>query len=157
MFILFQKRERNKVLARQSRVKKKAEFEKLRSEINHLTTENILLKNTIGPLSSFPKPLSSSVLLSSDFGLPDNVIEIVEKLAYKTTKNDSSNNSQNKVSHSSLSFCITNPTAPDNPIVYASPAFVAMTGYDMHMLLGHNWRFLYGIDTDKDKVNYFIR
>eukprot|EP00596_Hydrurales_sp_CCMP1899_P005829 CAMPEP_0119054734 /NCGR_PEP_ID=MMETSP1177-20130426/75273_1 /TAXON_ID=2985 /ORGANISM="Ochromonas sp, Strain CCMP1899" /LENGTH=225 /DNA_ID=CAMNT_0007035079 /DNA_START=901 /DNA_END=1578 /DNA_ORIENTATION=- len=50
-------------------------------------------------------------------------------------------------------FCITNATAPDNPIVYASPGFLELTGYDMHAILGHNCRFLQGPDTDRKEAH----
>ena len=51
------------------------------------------------------------------------------------------------------SFCVTNATATDNPIVYASPGFMKLTGYDMHDILGHNCRLLQGEDTDRNEVN----
>ena len=40
------------------------------------------------------------------------------------------------------SFCITDPSLPDNPIVYASQAFLDSTGYAMEQVLGRNCRFL---------------
>ena len=51
------------------------------------------------------------------------------------------------------SFCVTNAIATDNPIVYASPGFMELTGYDMHGILGHNCRLLQGKDTDRNEVN----
>ena len=58
---------------------------------------------------------------------------------------------------SQRSFCVTNAIAADNPIVYASPGFMALTGYDMHGILGHNCRLLQGEDTDKNEVHIFLR
>nr|AML78725.1 putative LOV domain-containing protein [Cunonia capensis] len=46
------------------------------------------------------------------------------------------------------SFVLTDPHLPDMPIVYASDAFLKLTGYDRHEVLGHNCRFLNGFDTD---------
>nr|AML78817.1 putative LOV domain-containing protein [Gyrostemon ramulosus] len=46
------------------------------------------------------------------------------------------------------SFVLTNPCVPDMPIVYASDAFLILTGYDRHEVLGRNCRFLSGVDTD---------
>ena len=43
---------------------------------------------------------------------------------------------------------ITDPRAPDNPIISANPAFSAMTGYSAEEVLGLNCRFLQGPDTD---------
>ncbi|ORY91474.1 hypothetical protein BCR35DRAFT_298638 [Leucosporidium creatinivorum] len=39
-------------------------------------------------------------------------------------------------------FVLTNPRLPDQPIVLASPAFCALTGYSPDMIIGRNCRFL---------------
>ena len=39
-------------------------------------------------------------------------------------------------------FCLSNPSAPDCPIVYASPGFSRLTGYETHRVVGRNCRFL---------------
>lgn len=44
---------------------------------------------------------------------------------------------------------ITDPTLPDNPIIYANPAFERMTGYSRSEALGRNCRFLQNDDTDQ--------
>nr|AML78572.1 putative LOV domain-containing protein [Verbascum arcturus]AML79395.1 putative LOV domain-containing protein [Verbascum sp. BC-2016] len=46
------------------------------------------------------------------------------------------------------SFVLTDALSPDTPIVYASEAFLKLTGYDRHEVLGQNCRFLSGVDTD---------
>ncbi|CAN8266739.1 unnamed protein product [Cochlearia groenlandica] len=46
------------------------------------------------------------------------------------------------------SFVMTNPCLPDMPIVYASDAFLTLTGYKRREVLGQNCRFLSGVDTD---------
>ncbi|KAM3706629.1 hypothetical protein ACJW31_03G164800 [Castanea mollissima] len=46
------------------------------------------------------------------------------------------------------SFVLTDPHLPDMPIVYASDAFLRLTGYARDEVLGHNCRFLRGVDTD---------
>jgi len=40
----------------------------------------------------------------------------------------------------------------DNPIVYSSDGFLALTGYTREQVLGRNCRFLQGVDTDPSKV-----
>ncbi|XP_020998277.1 protein TWIN LOV 1 isoform X2 [Arachis duranensis] len=50
----------------------------------------------------------------------------------------------------------TNPHLPDMPIVYASDAFLNLTGYARDEVLGRNCRFLGGPDTD-DSTLYLIR
>lgn len=46
------------------------------------------------------------------------------------------------------SFVLTDPHLHDMPIVYASDAFLKLTGYARHEVLGRNCRFLSGLDTD---------
>nr|AML78515.1 putative LOV domain-containing protein [Drypetes deplanchei] len=54
------------------------------------------------------------------------------------------------------SFVLTDPHLPDMPIVYASDAFLKLTGYARHDVLGHNCRFLSGVGTDSS-VRHQIR
>ncbi len=46
------------------------------------------------------------------------------------------------------SFIISDPRLPGNPIVYASPGFLFLTGYSIERVLGRNCRFLQGPETD---------
>uniref|UniRef100_A0A5B6ZDD2 LOV domain-containing protein n=1 Tax=Davidia involucrata TaxID=16924 RepID=A0A5B6ZDD2_DAVIN len=50
------------------------------------------------------------------------------------------------------SFVLTDPHLPDMPIVYASDAFLKLTGYARHEILGRNCRFLGGVDTDSSTI-----
>ncbi len=47
---------------------------------------------------------------------------------------------------------ITDPSQPDNPIIYASPGFEQLTGYAAAEVVGRNCRFLQGKETDPDAV-----
>lgn len=38
------------------------------------------------------------------------------------------------------SFVVTDPSLPDNPVVFASQGFLEMTGYRMDQVLGRNCR-----------------
>ncbi len=50
------------------------------------------------------------------------------------------------------SFVITDPALPDNPIIFASQAFLDLCGYKMEEVLGRNCRFLQGPGTDQAQV-----
>ncbi|GMY26070.1 putative LOV domain-containing protein [Fagus crenata] len=50
------------------------------------------------------------------------------------------------------SFVLTDPHLPDMPIVYASDAFLRLTGYARDEVLGRNCRFLSGMDTDSSTL-----
>ncbi|TLY21775.1 MAG: PAS domain S-box protein [Nitrospirae bacterium] len=56
------------------------------------------------------------------------------------------------IAETSNGILITDPHQPDNPIIYANPAFERITGYRMEEVLGRNCRFLQGADTDPSTV-----
>ena len=47
---------------------------------------------------------------------------------------------------------ISDPALEDNPIVYANPGFLEMSGYSVGEVVGQNCRFLQGSDTDKNSI-----
>ena len=49
-------------------------------------------------------------------------------------------------------FCLTDPSRPDNPIVFASEEFVRTTQYGMNYVIGRNCRFLQGPRTNPHSV-----
>ncbi len=53
---------------------------------------------------------------------------------------------------SDLSFTISDPHSPDDPIIWANPAFERLTGYAAADLLGRNCRVLQGPRTDRTVV-----
>jgi PAS domain S-box-containing protein len=56
------------------------------------------------------------------------------------------------VSTTRMPMIVTDPNQPDNPIVFANPAFINMTGYGWDELIGHNCRLLQGPDSDPETV-----
>ena len=122
------RRERNKVLARKTRMKKKEELESLRAQVAVLKAENVRLKDSMydGGSGSSNTSISSSsqgqkqILIgdgdSSHF--TEQVHEIVQNMLSMAGMNEDGKRC----------FCLSNPTAPDCPIVYCSPDFVELTG-----------------------------
>ncbi|WP_165853298.1 PAS domain-containing protein [Halonotius aquaticus] len=51
-----------------------------------------------------------------------------------------------------IGIVLTDPTAPDNPIIYVNDAFCELTGYTAEEMLGQNCRFLQGPATDDQRV-----
>lgn len=47
---------------------------------------------------------------------------------------------------------LTDPDAPDHPIVFVNPTFCRITGYAAHEVIGRNLHFLQGEDTDQKAV-----
>jgi len=58
----------------------------------------------------------------------------------------------NSQGHDTVSFCVTDPHQPDNPVIYISEGFSRLTGYDFDDVVGRNCRFLQGAETSKDDV-----
>jgi len=141
------RRERNKILARKTRCKKKEEFETLRRHLLKLRNEN----DRLSLLVKGPPPIKEEALFDGDMQLPDNVLKTIQ---YMTSSIEASTIVLTpRINPCQRSFCITNTNANDNPIVFASPGFMMLTGYDIHDILGHNCRFLQGVDTDKGEVH----
>lgn len=57
------------------------------------------------------------------------------------------------LSGSQQNFAISDPSLPDNPIVYVSQGFLDLTGYTLDQVLGRNCRFLQGPGTDQSAVD----
>lgn len=51
-----------------------------------------------------------------------------------------------------MPMIVTDPSRPDNPIIFANHAFLEMTGYSADEIVGHNCRFLQGPETDREVV-----
>lgn len=48
---------------------------------------------------------------------------------------------------------ISDPTQPDNPIIYVNPAMEQITGYSSEEVIGHNCRFLQNGERDQEGLN----
>nr|AML76366.1 putative LOV domain-containing protein [Ishige okamurae] len=57
------------------------------------------------------------------------------------------------LAESQANFILTNPNLPDCPIIFASPGFMDLTGYDASDVIGKNCRFLQGAGTDPVTVS----
>jgi PAS domain S-box-containing protein len=59
---------------------------------------------------------------------------------------------QRAIDEAPVGITISDPTLPDNPLVYVNDSYTEMTGYDRSEALGRNCRFLQGAGTDPDTV-----
>mmetsp|Transcript_7146 Transcript_7146/g.14447 ORF Transcript_7146/g.14447 Transcript_7146/m.14447 type:complete len:351 (-) Transcript_7146:101-1153(-) len=150
-----ERRERNREHAKRSRLRKKFLLESLQEQINGLQSENESLKDIIrkecpakaeellakntqegGRASSNYTPLP----MPSGFGPVKTLMEPDFRLMHA-------------LSGSQQNFAISDPSLPDNPIVYVSQGFLDLTGYKLDQVLGRNCRFLQGPGTDQSAVD----
>jgi PAS domain S-box-containing protein len=54
-----------------------------------------------------------------------------------------------------MPMLVTDPTLPGNPITFANPAFIALSGYSFEELLGQDPHFMNGAGTDPDAIERY--
>lgn len=156
-----ERRERNREHAKRSRLRKKFLLESLQEQIDGLQGEIHTLRNIIktelpdraaellkglgddcgSDDPSAPKKGSyEPVPLPSGFGPVKTLMEPDYRL-------------MSALSGSQQNFAISDPSLPDNPIVYVSGGFLELTGYTLDQVLGRNCRFLQGPGTDQAAVD----
>lgn len=149
------RRERNRILARRTRLRKKFFFESLQKEVMDLQRQNAALKDLVK--SKFPQEECREVLDTCKAAekLPEAVVEACGEHAAEMDQQDF--NLVRSVQQSQHSFVITDPCLQDNPIVFASDGFLKVTGYAREDVLGRNCRFLQGAETSKAKLETIRR
>jgi PAS domain S-box-containing protein len=145
------RRERNRILARRTRLRKKFFFESLQKEVIDLQRENAALKEIVRSQVSDEEGRILLEQCDATDSLPEAVIEACGELSSDLDQQDF--NLIKSIQQSQHSFVITDPSLADNPIVFASDDFLSLTGYAREDVLGRNCRFLQGTETSKDKVN----
>jgi len=145
------RRERNRILARRTRLRKKFFFESLQKEVMDLQRENVILKDLVK--TEVAEQHSAPLLAECDAmeKMPEEVLEAMGELCGDVDSQDF--NLVKSIQMSQHSFVITDPSLHDNPIVFASEAFLKLTGYAREQVLGRNCRFLQGKETNKAKMD----
>jgi len=140
------RRERNRILARRTRLRKKYFFESLQKDVTDLQRTNTFLKDVVRTQMS---SVADSILKDCQCELPSVVTDVCMNIDNMDGKDLSLMKS---LQTSQQCFIITDPSLQDNPIVYASDGFIEVTGYARDEILGRNCRFLQGPETNKAKV-----
>jgi len=143
------RRERNRILARRTRLRKKFFFEGLQKEVTDLQLENAALKE----IAKNELPEEQSKQLLEDCKAMDNLPEGIAEACNEGLDLDSQDFSLvRSIQRSQRCFIITDPSLQDNPIVYASDDFLSLTEYKREEVLGRNCRFLQGTETSTHKL-----
>lgn len=145
-----ERRERNREHAKRSRVRKKFLLESLQQSVNALQFENDKLRVAIR--EKIGEPMASELLANCGKApkpgsliarTPSDATRILDDPDYSLVK---------ALQTAQQNFVITDPSLPDNPIVFASHGFLTLTGYSLDNVLGRNCRFLQGPRTDPRAV-----
>jgi len=144
------RRERNRILARRTRLRKKFFFESLQKDVTDLQKENLALKEIVR--AKIDQNEAKSIL--EDCKANEGIPSIVSEQCGDPSLLDRHDfNLYNSIQRSQQCFVISDPSLQDNPIVYASNDFLTLTGYSREEMLGRNCRFLQGAETSKEKVD----
>eukprot|EP00566_Odontella_aurita_P006511 CAMPEP_0113577298 /NCGR_PEP_ID=MMETSP0015_2-20120614/28797_1 /TAXON_ID=2838 /ORGANISM="Odontella" /LENGTH=592 /DNA_ID=CAMNT_0000480875 /DNA_START=183 /DNA_END=1961 /DNA_ORIENTATION=+ /assembly_acc=CAM_ASM_000160 len=144
------RRERNRILARRTRLRKKFFFESIQKDVTDLQQENAALKEIVR--TRLNPGVAKSVLddCKAMEEVPSCVLEHCGVAGTQLGRQDF--NLIQGIQKSQQCFVITDPSLQDNPIVYASDDFLGLTGYSREEVLGRNCRFLQGTETSPAKV-----
>jgi PAS domain S-box-containing protein len=145
-----ERRERNREHAKRSRLRKKFLLESLQDQIHGLEEQLDGLKSAIkAEIPDKAEDIITTVCgnrekytplpMPSGFGPVKTLMEPDFRL-------------MSALSGSQQNFAISDPSLPDNPIVYVSQGFLDLTGYTLDQVLGRNCRFLQGPGTDQNAV-----
>jgi PAS domain S-box-containing protein len=121
-------------------------LESLQKSINALECENDKLRSSIREY--LPNEADELLFVHSPPAIiasnPRDATNILDDPDYSLVK---------ALQTAKQNFVITDPSKPDNPIVYASQGFETLTGYDLAYTLGRNCRFLQGPGTDPKAID----
>eukprot|EP00522_Entomoneis_paludosa_P003806 CAMPEP_0172475138 /NCGR_PEP_ID=MMETSP1065-20121228/69713_1 /TAXON_ID=265537 /ORGANISM="Amphiprora paludosa, Strain CCMP125" /LENGTH=317 /DNA_ID=CAMNT_0013233333 /DNA_START=167 /DNA_END=1121 /DNA_ORIENTATION=- len=146
-----ERRERNREHAKRSRLRKKFLLESLQGQINELEEQLSGLKAAIK--TEIPSPRAEQ-LIQSICGDKEKYTPLPMPSGFGPVKTlmEPDFRLMSALSGSQQNFAISDPTLPDNPIVYCSQGFLDLTGYTLDQVLGRNCRFLQGPGTDQSAV-----
>mmetsp|Transcript_19042 Transcript_19042/g.31596 ORF Transcript_19042/g.31596 Transcript_19042/m.31596 type:complete len:329 (-) Transcript_19042:15-1001(-) len=150
-----ERRERNREHAKRSRLRKKFLLESLQEQIHGLQAELETLKDVIKK----ELPEKSEAILKQLEGDREKFTPLPMPSGFGPVKTlmEPDFRLMSALSGSQQNFAISDPSLPDNPIVYVSQGFLDLTGYTLDQVLGRNCRFLQGPGTDQSAVEVIRR
>jgi PAS domain S-box-containing protein len=156
-----ERRERNREHAKRSRIRKKFLLESLQQSVSLLKDENDQLRTSIRSHlgNEQAESLMSSSTLLNGGGNSSNADGLLADGQHGANKvlDDPDFSFIKALQTAQQNFVVTDPSLPDNPIVYASQGFLNLTGYTLDQILGRNCRFLQGPETDPKSVERIRR
>lgn len=151
-----ERRERNREHAKRSRIRKKFLLESLQQSVSLLKEENNKLRSSI--IEHVGEEEAKELLKKENLAnaASNSLIASNSKDANKVL-DDPDFSFIKALQTAQQNFVVTDPSLPDNPIVYATQGFLNLTGYTLDQVLGRNCRFLQGPETDPKAVEKIRR
>jgi len=151
-----ERRERNREHAKRSRIRKKILLESLQQSVALLKEENDKLRSSI---RQHLGDATADELLTKENLANANVNSLIASNSKDANKvlDDPDFSFIKALQTAQQNFVVTDPSLPDNPIVYATQGFLNLTGYALDQVLGRNCRFLQGPETDPKAVEKIRR
>lgn len=151
-----ERRERNREHAKRSRIRKKILLESLQQSVSLLKEENDKLRGSIR--QHLGDPVADELLTEENLA-NTNVNSLIASNSKDANKvlDDPDFSFIKALQTAQQNFVVTDPSLPDNPIVYATQGFLNLTGYALDQVLGRNCRFLQGPETDPKAVEKIRR
>lgn len=137
--------------AKKSKMRKKFLLESLQQSVGLLKEENEKLRNAIK--SNLGADQAEKLFRQKGGGGDDGLAASTQGIANKVL-DDPDFSFIKALQTAQQNFVVTDPSLPDNPIVYASQGFLNLTGYSLDQILGRNCRFLQGPETDPKAVEH---
>jgi len=146
-----ERRERNREHAKRSRIRKKFLLESLQQSVALLKEENDKLRESI---CQHVGEEQAEMLLEQKMDGSNGDMRLITSSQGAANKvlDDPDFSFIKALQTAQQNFVVTDPSLPDNPIVYASQGFLNLTGYSLDQILGRNCRFLQGPETDPKTV-----
>lgn len=146
-----ERRERNREHAKRSRLRKKFLLESLQEQIHALQEQMERMKGAI----KTELPHKADAIINGICGDKEKYTPLPMPSGFGPVKTlmEPDFRLMSALSGSQQNFAISDPTLPDNPIVYVSQGFLDLTGYTLDQVLGRNCRFLQGPGTDQSAVD----
>nr|AML77069.1 putative LOV domain-containing protein [Sargassum integerrimum] len=164
---LERRQERNREHAKRSRIRKKFMLECLQEQLLAMRKQNLALRQVVKEhmpdeaAKVFEKCTNEKALVLSgkntESAQPIQSDEEDEAKEPNCLLLEPDFQLMRALMESQQNFTISDPSMPDNPIVYASQGFLNLTGYTIQNVIGRNCRFLQGPGTDPRAIDIVRR
>jgi len=144
------RRERNRLLAKETRKRNKETIHDLQEELRCLQKENAALHENYCKTQWLPLPVE--LLLAQDVTIPASISPLIEQMCTSASAGTEQPDQSINVSQEDKSYCILSSRSKHFPIVHVSEAFLALSGFSRIEVIGQHGLFLHRHEVADQKV-----